>query len=70
MSEQKTVTLDQLLDETQRKQVFALMQDIHGGADVQSLRNYLVTQRESLEARGVIPEYLFYSLAYQFKLFS
>ena len=66
---QRTVTLGDLLDNTQSLRVSQIIQSIRSGSKPETLREYLVTQRESLEARGVLPEYLYYSLCYQFNLF-
>lgn len=69
-SEWKTVALKDLLDSDQLKRVYDIIQGIQGGAKPETLREYLVTQRESLEKREMLPEYLYYALCYQFKLFN
>ncbi len=61
--------LSELLDEKQLKQVFAIIQRIQRGTtEVRILRDYLRTQSDSLETRGVVADYLYYFLVYRLNL--
>lgn len=62
-------SLDQILDETQLKVAYRIMAQIKSGlADPKSLRDYLRTQADVLEQRGVVADYLYYALCYKFNL--
>ena len=64
-----TTTLGHLLDSTQLTEVEKIVSKIRSNnAPTVDLRDYLRTQSESLERRGVLPDYLYYSLAYHLQL--
>jgi len=64
-----TVQLRDLLTEDQLSEASVLIDRIqYRKTPTNDLRAYLISQRESLEARGVLPEYLFYALVYQLHL--
>ena len=64
-----TKDLSELLDAEQQKSVQKIVAEILAGtAETKSLKVYLRTQEESLVAKGVLPEYLYYCLVYQLDL--
>lgn len=61
----KTVRLDELLDQTQLDVVTDLINRIkNGSCQPETLKNYLRTQEAELLAKECLPDYLFYSIAY------
>jgi len=69
MSNNTTTTLSDLLDQEQLTQVELLIRTIQQtGMPPTMLRDYLRTQAESLLVKGVVADYLYYSLCYRYKL--
>lgn len=64
----KTVQLSDLLDEEQIKQVAAIMNQERYSQRITELKEYLGSLREQLESKGILPEYLAYSLEYNMSL--
>lgn len=63
-----TIALGDLLTETQLIEIDHLTKRIRAGEDKNILRDYLRTQAEVLEAKGVLADYMFWSLVYHLKL--
>ena len=67
--EYTTKRLDEILDNEQMIVVQKLIDQIKSGTtDVKELRVYLRSQKDTLEQRGVVSDYLYYALCYQFGL--
>ena len=59
----KSVKLSELLTEEQWKEVNKIL-EAKDAEKWKRLREYLVTHRDALEKKGVVPEYLAYALEY------
>lgn len=61
----KTVQLRTLLTEDQLDEIDKILREPYTLERTVKLRDYLVQHRESLEAKGVVPEYLTYVIEYE-----
>lgn len=64
----RMVSLGDLLTDAQATEVARLAAEIKAGADKRVLREYLRTQSQELESKGVLPDYLFWALVYKLQL--
>lgn len=65
----KSVQLSELLDDEQLKILHWLVNDIRDRKrPAKDLKDWLITLREQLESKGVLPEYLYHLLCYKFEL--
>lgn len=63
------VSLGELFNKDQIHELSQLLSDIVAHKrPPKDLKEWLITLREQLESKGVLPEYLYYLLCYQFKL--
>ena len=63
------IRLSDLFDEEQGKRVTEIISKIlMKKIPTSDLRSYLITQREALEQKGMLPEYLYYSIVYHMDL--
>ena len=60
----KTVKLRELLTKKQLAKVVYILRDPPSIKRSNALRGYLITQREALELKGILPEYLCYMIEY------
>lgn len=60
----KTVQLRELLTEKQLKKVVRILRAPPSPERAAELKEYLVSQRESLELKGILPLYLFYMIEF------
>lgn len=66
----RQVKLNEILTDQQLRDVESIIRQIMAGQTrLDSLRFYLVSQKDSLEAKEVDPNYLFYAVAYAYQLF-
>lgn len=60
----KFVALGQILTKDQLQAITKILNSRPAVDRFKKLRQYLITQRESLELQGVLPEYLAYAIEY------
>lgn len=60
----KNVKLSELLTQKQLEKVTVILRDPPSNTRSIALKKYLITQREALELKGVLPEYLSYMIEY------